>query len=157
MISIKSISCLLMLLFLGLKTNAQESSLSTGGNITGSDGSVAYSVGQVVYTINSSATVRVIQGVQQPFEISIVELTETLEDLNVSVYPNPSSHYLNIAIDEKYSSDMEFELFSLNGNLIKSGKLESEGFIDISELRPSAYLLKIIVGQESKTYKIIKH
>ncbi len=51
---------------------AQQTPVAAGSNATGSGGTVAYSVGQVIYTTNSSGSGTVTQGVQQPFEISAV-------------------------------------------------------------------------------------
>lgn len=62
----------LLLLGFGITTaQAQQATTATGGNASGSGGPVAYSVGQVVYTTNTSSNGSVAQGVQQPYEISI--------------------------------------------------------------------------------------
>ena len=45
-------------LLLGLtQVNAQEAVVTSGGNTTGTNGNVSYSVGQIVYTTNSGATI----------------------------------------------------------------------------------------------------
>ncbi len=49
----------------------QETITSAGGNTTGSAGSVSYTVGQIIFSTFSGANGSVIQGVQQPYEISI--------------------------------------------------------------------------------------
>jgi len=49
---------------------AQVAIPASGGNATGTGGTVSYSVGQVFYTINTGTTGFIVQGVQQPFEIS---------------------------------------------------------------------------------------
>ena len=56
----------------GSFAQAQESVNSTGGNATGSGGTVAYSVGQVVYTANTGSSGNVEQGVQHAYEILVV-------------------------------------------------------------------------------------
>jgi hypothetical protein len=56
---------------------AQESANVSGGDATGSGGTVAYSVGQVVYTTNTGSTGSVAQGVQHAFEIFTVGIKET--------------------------------------------------------------------------------
>ena len=63
--SLKLIAVILSLVCLtGLQ--AQESVNITGGNATGTGGSVTYSVGQLVYEINSGSSIEMTQGVQQP-------------------------------------------------------------------------------------------
>ncbi len=65
----------ILLLGLGLTgLQAQTSVNATGGNASGSGGSASYSVGQVVYTTHTGTNGSVAQGVQQPFEISVVGL-----------------------------------------------------------------------------------
>ena len=56
----------LLLLGFGLTAQAQQATTATGGDATGSGGSAAYSVGQIVYTTHTGTTGSVAQGVQQP-------------------------------------------------------------------------------------------
>jgi hypothetical protein len=61
-------------LLLGLGgLHAQESPTSTGGDATGAGGSSSYSVGQVVYTTATGINGSVAQGVQQAYEISVID------------------------------------------------------------------------------------
>ena len=79
---------------------AQTSGNATGGNASGSGGSVSYSVGQVVYTTNIGTNGSVAQGVQQPYEISVVTAIEQTKTINllVTAYPNPATDYLTLNI-----------------------------------------------------------
>ena len=69
------------LLLLGIGFNqgyAQQATTASGGDASGSGGSVAHSVGQTVYTTNTGSNGSVAQGVEQPYEISITTgLAET--------------------------------------------------------------------------------
>ena len=72
-------------LLLGLATvfgtaQAQQSVNTTGGNASGSGGSVSYSVGQVVYTYHSSSSGQMNQGVQQVF--STCETVEGIDQID---------------------------------------------------------------------------
>ena len=60
----------LILVLTGLQ--AQECIPTTGGNASGSEGSVSYTIGQIVYITNVGTNSSLAQGVQQPFEISAV-------------------------------------------------------------------------------------
>ncbi len=57
----------LFALFAGFTIHAQQATTATGGDASGSGGTVASSVGQIVYTTNTGTTGSVVQGVQQPF------------------------------------------------------------------------------------------
>ncbi len=79
---------------MNLMTNAMEAS--------GSDGTASYTVGQVVYTTETGTNgYSIAQGVQQPFEISVVTGIKEAKDisLSVSAYPNPTSDYLIVKVE----------------------------------------------------------
>jgi hypothetical protein len=64
----KLLQLTLLLLGFVLTAQAQQATTAAGGNATGSGGSVAYSVGQIVYTTHTGTTGSVAQGVQQTYE-----------------------------------------------------------------------------------------
>lgn len=151
-----------LLFFLGLSgLQAQESMNASGGNASGGEGSVSYSVGQIVYTINTGTSGSVAQGVQQPFEISVVTGLEEAKGINlsVSVYPNPTSNYLTLKISEFDKSNLSYLLHDINGKLLRNEKLSgNETQINMSNYVSSTYFLKVITGNQSiKTFKIIKN
>ena len=151
-----------LLLGLGLTgLQAQTSVNATGTNASGSGGTVSYSVGQVVYTTNTGASGSVAQGVQQPFEISVVTGIEEAKGINLSVsaYPNPTTDYLTLRIDEFEISNVSFQLYDMNGRLLQNEKITgNQTNIVMSNLLPTTYFMKVIQGnKEVKTYKIIKN
>lgn len=151
-----------LLLGLGLTgLQAQESVNATGGNASGSGGSASYSVGQVVYTNNTGTSGSVAQGVQQPFEISVVTGIEEAKGINLSVsaYPNPTTDYLTLSIGEFKISNLSYQLYDMNGKLLQSEKISgNQTSIVMSNLAPSLYFVKVIQGnKEVKTFKIIKN
>jgi len=156
-----SLVLLLVLELTGLK--AQESINTTGGNTSGNGGSVSYSVGQVVYTTTKNANGMVARGVQQPFEILIITGIEEAKGINLScsVYPNPTTDYLTLKIDASASiriQNLSYQLFDMNGRLLRSGKLEShETQIAMINLVPETYLLQVFDQNKIvKLFKIIK-
>ena len=68
----KKIKLSILLLGLGLTAQAQQVTNATGGDASDIGGTFAYSIGQIVYTTNTSTNGSLTQGVQQPFKISIV-------------------------------------------------------------------------------------
>lgn len=139
---------------------------ATGGNASGSGGSVSYSVGQLVYTTNTGTTGSVAQGVQQPYEISVVTGIEEAKGINlmVSAYPNPTADYLTLKVDDYDNKNLLYQLYDLNGMLLESKKIKGNvTSIDMSNLVPATYFLKIVQTsnalsqQVTKTFKIIKN
>lgn len=150
-----------LLLGLGLTgLQAQQSINATGGDASGSGGSVGYSVGQVVYTTNTGTNGSVAQGVQQPFEISVVTGLEEAKGINLSVtaYPNPTTDYLTLRIDEFEISNLSYQLYDITGKLLQNEKITgNQTSIVMSNLVPANYFVKVIQGnKEVKTFKIIK-
>jgi hypothetical protein len=78
------------------------------------------------------------------------------QDLSISYlepFPNPVLDYLKISIDDK--SDIFYELFEVDGQLIKSG---NDNIVDMREYLPGLYFIKIYENNKTmKTYKILKH
>lgn len=155
------LSVFLCLFGLGLTgLQAQESVNATGGNASGSGGSVSYSVGQVAYQTHTGTNGSVAEGLQQPYEISVVTGIEEVKGINLSVtaYPNPTADYLTLSINEFDSSDLTYQLFDINGKLLQTEKItNNQTSIAMSNLVPATYLVKVTQSNKAiKTFKIIK-
>jgi hypothetical protein len=140
---------------------AQESVNATDGDASGSGGSASYSVGQVVYTTHSGTSGSVAEGVQQPYEISVVTAIEEAKVINLSVsaYPNPTTDYLELKVESEKLKDVSFQLFNINGKLLQNEKIiGNQTNIVMSNLVPATYFVKVIQGSKVvKTFKIIKN
>jgi hypothetical protein len=151
--------CVLMLGF-GLTAQAQQATTATGGDATGSGGSVAYSVGQIVYTTHTGTTGSVAQGVQQPYEISVILGVEnSLIDLDISAYPNPTTQNLTLSTGNDISETLHFQLCDLSGKIIERRKISNRTeTIYMENLATGPYFLKVSnANNEVKIFKIIKN
>ena len=163
----KLISLFLSLILAGpalIYMQAQQTNASvnaSGGNASGTGGSVSYSVGQVFNTTAFGTNGSVSEGVQQPFEISVFTGVKDIKaiDLYYAVYPNPTRGKLTLKIDNFEPNAFTYQLNDVNGKLLRSEKLtEKETAIDMSELKSAPYFLKVTNSKkEVKTFKIIKH
>jgi spore coat protein U-like protein len=139
---------------------AQSAITATGTDISGGGGSVSYSVGQIGYTLISSPNHSVNQGVQQPWEVSVMTGIDNTGDMSLDlvVYPNPASDILRLKTGSYESSHLRYRLYDLNGRLLLSGRVEGgETSIAIGHLTPAAYLLRITDKNISiKSFSIIK-
>ncbi len=152
---------LTMLLFaVVIITKAQEAIPATGGEANGSGGSVSYTVGQVVYTTGTGTNGSVTEGVQQPYEISVVTEIEEAKGINlsVSVYPNPATDYLTVKVENYKTANLLYQVFDINGKLLQTVKATGqETKIETSNLVPSNYFVKVLNNKkEIKVFKIIK-
>jgi hypothetical protein len=142
---------------------AQEAVTIAGGNASGSGGSASYTVGQIVYTTKTGSSGSVAQGVQQPFEISVVSGINEIPGilLQCSVYPNPTTDLLILKIDASATpgfQSLSYQIYDMNGKLLLSKKLTgNETSISMENLVPATYFLKVIQSdKEVKAFKIIK-
>lgn len=151
------ISVVLVMLLVSFGLRAQVSVNAAGGNAAGDGGSVSFSVGQTVFSANAGANGSVTQGVQQPYEISVLSVSENAENINLSVYPNPSTDYLYLTSSDE-NSDLSYQLFDMSGRLLKSGKVvANQTSIDMQDLVSATYFVKVNQGNKTvKTFKIIK-
>jgi hypothetical protein len=159
----KKISCLLIFLSccgFWITLNGQETIPATGGNATGSGGSVSYTIGQITNQTLAGTTGTVAQGVQQPYEISIVTAIDNTTNINIecTVYPNPTRGSLRLVVESSDYENLRFRLFNINGVLLKDYKVEArETEISLDDLSSSVYFLKVMnSNKELKVFKIIK-
>lgn len=95
----------------------QAAITATGGNATGSGSSISYTVRQVTYQTFEGTTGTVAQGVQQPYEISVMTTIENMEGITLEykIYPNPTSGSLRLLIKPYDNENFRYKLFDING------------------------------------------
>lgn len=152
---------LFSLLALGVvKVSAQDATVSAGGDATGTGGSAAYSVGQVLYTYQSDASGSANYGVQQPYELFAVGVSTRNDiSLSMSVYPNPSVSVVNLNVSSKDFQGLTLHLFDLQGKLLYAQSISNqETSVKMEEYPAGSYFLKVAGNNEElKTFKIIKN
>jgi hypothetical protein len=138
----------------------QETITVTGGNASNSGGSVSYTVGQILYNTFLGTNGYIVQGVQQPFEISVVTAIENTDDINLKyiIYPNPTSGSIKMVLESNDYENLRCRLYDINGILLRDRKVESsETEISMENLSSSVYFLKVIKNNvEFKVFKIVK-
>lgn len=157
----KAITSLAFLLFGFGGIYAQESPVAAGGDVSGTGGSVAYSVGQVVYTNNTGSNGSTAQGVQQPFEISEVLGVKEQSELQIDLvaYPNPTNKNLTLNVQGDKYSTLNFELFDVQGKMLINKEMNGNTtIIGMEHLPKATYILKVNKnGLSIKTFKVIKN
>lgn len=154
-------------------SGAQETIPAAGGTATGQGGSVSFSVGQVVYNFLSGQEQSVIQGVQQPYEISVVTSADEIpfSGIDVQAYPNPASDFVTLRIESGLNDHYQiltYELFDMTGQVLEKKTISADlTNIPMVHLAPATYLLKVYNSSgtrssesnpslNSKIFKIIK-
>ena len=147
------------LLWVGL-AQAQVSANASGGDATGSGGTVAYSIGQVIYTTNFGSSGSVAQGIQHAYEIFTVGIKETELNISLTAFPNPTKENLTLQISDFNSENLSYQLYDMQSKLIYSGQVTAKQTeLNTSSLPSATYFINV-VNQENKkvqTFKIIKN
>lgn len=138
---------------------AQESTNASGGDALGSEGSVAYSIGQVFYTSETGSNGNVNQGVQHTYAIYAVGIDDESTNISLNIFPNPTSGYLTLQLDEYANEKMDYQLINIQGKLLQSEIItNAQTKIDLSTYVKGTYFIQVVrVSKEIKTFKIIKN
>lgn len=142
---------------------SQSAVVPIGGTASGNEGSVTYTVGQIAVqtSANSSGSVSIAEGVQQPYEIQTVGVDNYPQIvLNAVVYPNPTENLAQLKLNgfEIPSSGLGATLYDGNGKLLQSltvtGKLTD---FQIGRYATGTYYLELRDGRQLlKTFKVIR-
>lgn len=152
---------LLLLIFSMGYVHAQEAIPAAGGDASGSNGTLSYSVGQVVYTTGSGSTGSMNQGVQQPYDISTNSIVEESDDMTLSVFPNPTEDVLTLSVENTDFSEYNYELYNNQGQLIQLKSIDANQVnIPMQDLNAATYILILKIKSTDevvKSFRIIKH
>jgi hypothetical protein len=92
---------------------------------------------------------------QMDIQEAPIEMSEDFE-----IYPNPTSGRVNVLIPELNEGNAEIEVFDMLGRRVlsffKPTDIEHLALIDISELMDNMYVVKVTVGDQSVSEKILK-
>jgi hypothetical protein len=150
-----------ILLIVCFNVKSQEAITVSGGNVSDTNGSVSYSFGQILFNSKQGVNGFELEGVQQPFEISVITGNEELIECRytLSAYPNPAISYFNLMIENIDSTNFSLQLFNTDGKLLSTIKpTNKETRIELSSPASAIYLLKVIKDNKAiKTFKIVKN
>ncbi len=140
--------------------NAQQLEVinSGGGNHKNSEGSISFSIGEVVIETIAHGELCLTQGFCQA-NVTVTSVSElpTLE-YELNAYPNPAKNYVILKISREKLYGLKYLLYDAHGRLLAlKDVISNETQIPLHFLIPSTYFLKIVDNEtEIKTFKIIK-
>ncbi len=148
----------ILLFFRLTDIHAQESINATGDNISSTNGIVCYSVGQIANSLLISNNNFLSEGVQQSYEISTVTEVENISNINLNVYPNPTSNVLNLKVEASNLVQYNYLLFNIGGRVIQKDQITNgQTQICMENLISATYFLTIFQDKKKiKTFKILK-
>jgi hypothetical protein len=81
------------------------------------------------------------------------------ESIKVSAFPNPTTDFITLDVEEFELSNFHFQMNDINGKILQSGKIVgSKTKIFMRNLVPATYFVRVTESnQQIKTFKIIKN
>ncbi len=152
---------LVMCLLAGIiSARAQSGTVAAGGEASGSNGSVSYSVGQVVLGTATGNNGSINIGLQQPFDISTVTGIHEAKGITLEckVYPNPTTDFVYLAIKDYEIKGLSYQLIGTTGAMLAIHEINTDNTeISMQHYTPGIYLLRVIgENQVIKVFKIVK-
>lgn len=142
--------------------NAQKPSLqlvsSAGETYQNTKYQLEWSIGEIAVETLEGESRMLTQGFHQgPLEISTL-INNTDFDINMTVYPNPTSNYIHLTT-ESVVHNLKVNITNLNGITIYSCEIDTSPWqFDFSNYASGTYILLVITkNQTLKSFKIIKY
>ena len=151
----KSIAYVLTLILLAFSFNSIAQDLeviSAGGEYYESaEGSLSYTVGEVVIETVETTSNHLTQGFQQE-SIFVLNVVSYNNDFNVSVFPNPTTNYVNVVS----SSTSTVNIYDAAGKLVHTQNVNETDKIEMQNYEDGIYQLVFIKDQKQlKTVKVL--
>jgi hypothetical protein len=141
-----------------LNLYSQSNTVSAGGDAEGDNGSISYSIGQVVYTSAQGSNGNINQGVQQPYDIGVVTGIDEV-GINLSVFPNPTSGLLTLTVADDDASLLSYQLFDAAGRMIDTrNKLNSTNTVSLDAYATGVYTLTVSrENKQVKSFRVVRN
>jgi hypothetical protein len=153
---IKKLACVLSFVGISISSmKAQSNVVSTGGDAYSSaSGSVSYTIGQLDFQFHAGSGGNGSEGVQQAYLIQSNGLLNP-EQMQVSIWPNPTSDLVNIQIQESMLNRTLF-IFDAQGKCVLNQLLSNlNTSLDLASFASGLYTL-CIDTENNAAFKITK-
>jgi len=132
---------------------------SAGEHFENGSAQLSWTLGEVMIDTYDDGTNILTQGFHQT-QLTITSVEETLADIRLNMYPNPTSELLNIVLGNN-RTDIELQLFDMSGKLIHQAKIEANNpkyVLPMNKVAAGNYLIQMqsVDGKFNTTHKIMK-
>jgi hypothetical protein len=156
----KPILILFMLLFAATAIHAQQVVASSGNSGTAVGYKVDWTLGEPAIETITGANNILTQGMHQTRLLITSLIDLEFPGLEISVFPNPTHQWLNIAFNHVESIKLSYQLYDISGrHLLQKVMFSETEIIDMKYFVPNIYILKIVSedGLSLQVFKIIKN
>lgn len=146
----------ILLLAMPFLTKAQQAILTSGGNMSNSTTQVNWTVGETIVESASFGQRFFTAGLNQPILHVITSLEFIEAESKISVYPNPTLHFINIQYEG--TTPLKLRILDLNGSELSVSEISDQHTrLDFSQNKSGIYLIELTnTSHKSNIYKVIK-
>jgi hypothetical protein len=128
---------------------------SAGNSTIVGNNQLSWTIGETIINTAITSNVVLTQGFHQGnYIISVIEENNKI---NATIYPNPTTNELVVSIGENDLKNAKYKLKDSFGKLMIEGNITNTKTNLLLESVPSAsYFIQVILGNQVKTFKIIK-
>ena len=148
---------LLLLCLLPISLQAQQNTVSAGGDAVGKTGSFSYTVGQIDYLTATDGAAAATAGMQQSLDDESYDYNKMCDDVQITISPNPTPDYLDVFLNDDFAK-YSYTLTDVVGRVYTEGEL-TDGYdkLDLMGLLIGVYILRVYCNKdESVVFKIVK-
>jgi hypothetical protein len=132
---------------------------SAGEHFDNGNVQLSWTLGEVMIDTYDNGTNILTQGFHQPM-LTVTAVDETLADVRLSLYPNPTSDYLNIELGNN-DKDINLQLYDMGGKLIHKAVInayQTKYVLPMNAVASGNYLVQMQTedGKVNTTHKVIK-
>ncbi len=86
----------------------------------------------------------------QMSSVNTLAVNDEFLEQNISVFPNPTSGFVQIKI-RQWTSDMDYEVYNILGQTLKTNRLQNNEILDFTDLPSDMYFIKITELETNRT------
>jgi hypothetical protein len=142
-------------IFASLAVSAQEVVATQGESYSNANGSIDFTIGEVIIDTGTDGTNDITQGFHQT-NWNFVGVEDFAPNYEAIIFPNPTEDVLNIRTS--MYENVTYTLYDAKGKLVMQNVLSAEQTpIQVSQLAPGSYSITLNnETQNLKTFKLIK-
>ncbi|MCB9185764.1 MAG: T9SS type A sorting domain-containing protein [Flavobacteriales bacterium] len=120
---------------------------------------LSWTLGEVMIDTYDNGTNILTQGFHQT-ELTVTAIEETLADIRLNIYPNPTSEYLNIELGNN-EKDISLQLFDMSGKLVHKDVINAYNtkyVLPMQSVATGKYLVRMQTedGKMNSTHQVVK-
>lgn len=146
--------------FFGMAQSVDQQVIASAGeHFDNGTTQLSWTLGEVMIDTYDNGTNILTQGFHQT-ELTVTAIEETLADIRMNLYPNPTSEYLNIDLGNN-DKDINLSLYDMSGKIIHQARInafQNRYVLPMNAVATGQYLVQMQSedGKMNTTHQVVK-